>query len=125
MATFPALAPLSRQYEPGDYSVSTETGFGGGNVRFLHTDRAGGNALELRYEGLTAAEMQLIRDHYRGQQGGALSFALSDEAWAGTDTITPDMGPWPIFWRYASPPEETAARGGGLIDCTVSLEGVA
>lgn len=123
MATFPALRPVARQYDAQVYPVTAEAGFGGGEVRFLHEFAGSGATLSLIFEGLTSAELKLIRDHYRGQQGGVLSFALSAEAWAGNGTIPADLGTWFAFWRYASPPEEESPRG-GIGNVTVTLVAV-
>jgi hypothetical protein len=119
MAAFPALRPASRQYSFGTFPVTEERGFGGGSVRFLHADVSSGLALELGYEALTQAEAKLLRDHYRSQQGGYLSFILSAEAWAGHTDLT-TLAPTTTQWVYADQPEESH-RKGGLVDVTVQL----
>lgn len=123
MADFPALRPAARRYGLAVYPVTHEAGFAGGGTRFMHEYAGSGQTLELEFQGLTLAELQLIRDHYRGQQGGLLAFALSDEAWAGNTSIPPDLGPWPVFWKYAAPLEEDAPRG-GIGGVRVQLEAV-
>ncbi len=122
MADFPALAPASRRYSMGIFPVTTETGFGGGSIRFLHGSTSSGHTLELGYSNLTQAEAKLIRDHYRGQQGGYLSFSLSTEAWAGHTSAT-DLVPTTTKWKYAAAPEESQ-KIGGYVDLTVSLVSV-
>ena len=122
MATFPALRSASRQYSMGIYPVTTETGFGGGSVRFSHGATPSGHTLQLGFVALTAAEAKLLRDHYRGQQGGFLPFSLSPEAWAGHSSAT-DLAPMTTLWVYAQAPEETHKRG-GLVDVTVQLQSV-
>lgn len=124
MATFPALRPVARRYSLPVYQVTVEEGFSGGEGRFIHSSWATGHTLELQFERLTNAELKLIRDHYRGQEGGFLSFPLSSEAWAGNSAITADLGPVPVFWRYSAPPSEASPRG-GIGNLTVSLESVA
>ena len=119
MAAFPALSPASRRYSMGTFPVTTETGFGGGNIRFLHGTTSSGHTLELGFSNLTQAEAKLLRDHYRTQQGGYLSFALSAEAWAGHTSAT-DLVPTTTQWVYAAQPDETHKRG-GLVDVTIEL----
>lgn len=119
MATFPALKPATRRYSMGVYPVTEERGFGGGSVRFSHGTTSYGHTLELGYIALTAAEVKLLRDHYRTQQGGYISFPLSTEAWAG-HTSTTDLVPANTYWRYASPMEELH-KPGGYIDVSVQL----
>jgi hypothetical protein len=119
MATFPALKPATRRYSMGVYPVTEERGFGGGSVRFNHGTTPHGHTLELGFTALTAAQAKLLRDHYRGQQGGYVSFPLSTEAWAGHTSFT-DLVPATTYWRYASAPEETH-RTGGYVDVSIAL----
>ncbi len=122
MAAFPALRPATRRYSMGTFPVTTKTGFGGGSVRFRHGATASGHTLEMGFSNLTQAEAKLIRDHYRGQQGGYLAFSLSTDAWAGHTSAT-DLVPATTRWRYAAPPAEQQ-KSGGFVDLTVSLESV-
>jgi hypothetical protein len=119
VAIFPALEPSTRTYDLGDFSMSRAAGFGGGEVRFMHAgaDPIGHDA-SLGYELISGAELTLIRDHYRGQDGSHLSFQLPAIIWQGH----PVGGILPTFgrWRYAGPPDETH-RSGDLYDVTVSL----
>lgn len=119
MATFPALKPATRRYSMGVYPVTEERGFGGGSVRFSHGTTPYGHTLELGFIALTAAQAKLLRDHYRTQQGGYVSFPLSAEAWAGHASFT-DLVPATTYWRYASAPEETH-RTGGYVDVSIAL----
>lgn len=119
MANFPALRPAVRRYTMGVLPVTTETGFGGGNIRFLHGTTSSGHTLELGFSNLTQAEAKLLRDHYRGQQGGYLSFALSSDAWAGHTSAT-DLVPTTTKWVYAAQPDETH-KSGGYVDMSVQL----
>lgn len=116
---FPSLAPVTRRYSMGIFPVTTESGFGGGSIRFLHGSTSSGHTLELGYENLTATEASLIREHYRLRDGTHQSFLLSAEAWAGHTSAT-DLVPTTTRWKYAGPPEETHKRG-GLVDVAVSL----
>lgn len=122
MADFPALEPKSRSYDMGSYPISERPTFAGGSMRFRHGTVARGHGLQMVFFHLSAAEGKLIRDHYQGQQGGYLAFALSADAWRGHDSMT-DLVPSTTRWRYAEPPEETH-KDGGYMDVTVSLVSV-
>lgn len=119
MASFPALKPATRRYSMGVFPVTEERGFGGGSIRFRHGNTAYGHNLELGFTALTAAQAKLIRDHYRNQQGGYISFQLSGEAWAGHTSFV-DLVPATTYWRYSAPPEETHMDG-GYVDMSVAL----
>lgn len=119
MATFPALAPSTRRYSMGIYPVTTETGFGGGSIRFLHGSTSSGHTLELGFNNLTQTEAKLLRDHYRGQDGSHVAFNLSTEVWAGHTSMT-DLVPATTLWRYAAIPQEVQKRG-GYVDVTIPL----
>ena len=119
MAAFPAIVPSTRRYGFGLFPVTTETGFGGGSVRFLHGDTRYGVNLELVYETISQAEALQIRDHYRGQNGGARSFLLPNAIWAGHGDPS-NIVPLGTAWVYAAEPAETH-RSGLLFDVTVQL----
>jgi hypothetical protein len=118
-AAYPPLTPSGRSYSMGRFAVSREVGFGGGQVKFLHSDRVSGLTMELNYENLTQAEMASIRDHYRGQQGSFVSFLLPAEVWAGQSNVA-NIVPAGMRWKYQGPPEETQKRG-GYVDTSVAL----
>jgi hypothetical protein len=118
-ASYPTLTPTGRSYSMGRFAVSREVGFGGGQVKFLHSSRVSNLTMELSYENLTQAEMASIRDHYRGQQGSFVSFLLPAEIWAGQSSVS-NIVPAGMRWRYQEPPEE-AQKSGGYVDTTVSL----
>lgn len=103
----------------GSFPISEERGFGGGSIRFLHGATCTKHTLELGFVLLSQSEAALLRDHYRQQQGGYLSFTLSAEAWAGHTSQT-DLVPANTAWIYSRPLEENH-RKGGLVDVTVAL----
>jgi hypothetical protein len=119
MAAFPALEPKTRAYSFGAYPVSEESGFVGGAVRFRHGTTSFSHTLALGFTALTEAQAKLLRDHYRAQQGGYLSFPLSPEAWAGHTTFT-DLVPATTLWRYATQPQEDHLSA-GYINVSISL----
>ena len=120
MAIFPALEPYRRSYDFGDFAMSEVSAFGGGSVRFTHADEPLGHRLTLEYLEISDADITAIRTHYRGQQGGYLSFTLPAIIWQGhpdVETMVPASG----RWKYASELEEQHLRG-KLYDVTVSLQ---
>jgi hypothetical protein len=119
MAAFTAIVPSTRRYGFGLFPVTTETGFGGGSVRFLHGDTRYGVNLELVYETIDQDQAQEIRNHYRGQHGGARSFLLPNVIWAGHSDPA-NIVPLGTAWVYAAEPAETH-RSGLLFDVTVRL----
>ena len=120
MAVFPALEPYGRSFDFGDFAMSEANAFAGGSMRFTHADEALGHGLTLEYLEISEAEMTAIRDHYRAQQGGYLSFTLPAIIWQGhpdRTTLVPVAG----RWKYADAPEETHLHG-KLYNVTVSLQ---
>jgi len=101
------------------FPVTTETGLGGGSVRFLHGPNRYGIQLELGYEYLSQAEAQRLRNHYRGQDGGARSFRLPTAIWAGHSSPA-NITPTSTAWVYSEQPNETH-RHGLLFDVSVRL----
>ena len=120
MAAFPVLEPYGRSFDFGDFAMSEANAFGGGSMRFTHSDEALGHGLSLEYLEISEADMTAIRDHYREQQGGYLSFILPAIIWQGHTTVTTLV---PAFgrWKYTAPPEEDH-RQGKLYNVTVSLQ---
>jgi hypothetical protein len=119
MAIFPALEPVTRRYSMGVFPVTEEKGFGGGSVRFRHSTTAYSHNLELSFAALTQAEVKLLRDHYREQQGGYIAFPLSTEAWVGHTSFT-DLVPTSTHWRYAAQPQEDHLTA-EYVNVTISL----
>lgn len=107
MATFPSLTPSTRTLSYGDYSQTTYEGVSGVNVRFKYGADRLQQVLTIGYQYLTESQMQQLLDHYDGQQGSLIAFALSAEVWAGYATV-----PVPAVdyeWRYTGPFDVTLA----------------
>jgi hypothetical protein len=121
MADFPSLKPSERRFRLGIYPVTTERGFGGGNIRFLHGPQSSSHELELQFLWLSQSEAELIREHYRGQQGGTLAFDLSAAVLTGNTYYSSMVAT--VAWRYSEPPEEEQLSG-GLVNVAVRLESV-
>ena len=122
-ADFPEIEPTGRAWDFGTYAMSEAPAVGGGAIRFNHATDAVGMTLTLTYADLADDDLQLIRDHYYGQQGGYLSFLLPAVIWLG-HTSTSDVAPATDRWIYAGPPQEGDAKPGGFYDLTVPLRHV-
>lgn len=119
MATFPSLEPLARSYGLGAHPVSDVVAPNDDLVRFIHDAIHHGVPLQLEFPAISQADADLIRDHYLGQRGRAVSFDIPVSVWL-THTDTDDVVPTGTQWRYASPPARRA-RSGNLFDVSVSL----
>lgn len=119
MATFPSLVPATRSYSLGEFPVSIETGFGGGNVRFLHNTNSSGVVLDLTFTALTQENAKLIRDHYRGQDGTHVAFDLPVSLWQGQSSAS-NIVSSAVLWRYAQSPTEDHLEI-GRITMTIQL----
>jgi len=101
MATFPALKPNARRLDLGNFPQTEYVGTSGVAIRFLYsTNRLIMYKLSLAYNSLTESNITLIYDHYAGQQGSLIPFALSAEVWAGYSSIPIDAANYK--WRYAN-----------------------
>lgn len=102
MATFPSLEPTARALSLGNCPQRDYEGTSGDVVSFKFGSDRVGQVLTLGYEYLTETQAQSIIDHYRGQQGFAISFGLPSAVWSGYTTV-----PIPATdyeWRYVSEP---------------------
>jgi hypothetical protein len=119
MATFPALVPSSRQYVFGDYPVSVDSTISGNSIRFLHGANQFAYSLNLIFNSITQPKADLIRDHYRSQNGSHIPFELPSEVWQGYSSASAVV-PAATLWRYSTTVQETH-RPAGTFDLTVSL----
>lgn len=119
MATFPSLEPDNRSFDLGGYSLSTTSSISGTTVRFVHGDEITGHDLTLAFLDRSDDDLAAIREHYRGQDGGHVSFQLPAIIWQGHSTDS-DVVPITGRWIYAGPPEETH-KDGGIHDVAVAL----
>lgn len=103
MPTFPAIAPASRTFTPGDYPHSPFVALSGEQSRVRHSDAVLGASLELEFVRLTEAERLSIETHYLGQYGEMDSFPLPPETFSGFNPY--DFIEGAGLWRYAEPPE--------------------
>jgi hypothetical protein len=120
MATFPAIEPSDRSFDLGDFPTTTAASFNGDEVRFNHGEDAVDHDLSLVFTGRSDSVLEQIREHYRGQSGGHVSFRLPPIIWQGHSTDS-DIVPITGRWKYIGPPEENH-RKGGLHDVVVRLQ---
>lgn len=110
---FPALAPTSRNFNPGDYPIRQFRSQSGAEVRILYGDSRTGMTLELSYDNISDANAELFLQHYSDTKGTYDTFTLPDEAktgWSGSSGAIDVSGV--NAWRYAEPPAVTAIRPG-------------
>lgn len=124
MADFPAITPTSREFQLGQFPVKTYRALSGAVIRRSFGNKAFGHTLSLQFENVSETVVNAIIDHYNGQGGGTLGFALPAEVFSGysNDLRSRAQNPAGIEWLYAEPPSiETIRRDRSTI--TVNLVG--
>ena len=124
MANFPALKPSARSFQLGQYTVKTYRAMSGAVVRRSFGNKAFGYTLDLQFENVPEETVNTIIDHYNGQQGGTLGFAIATAVFAGyTVTLQGKVrNPSGIEWLYAEPPSVSSVIK-GISTVTVKLIG--
>jgi len=124
MASFPALKPSARSFQLGQYPVKTYRAMSGAVVRRSFGNKAFGYTLDLEFANIPEATVNTIIDHYNGQQGGTLGFAIAIVVFAGyTVTLQGKVrNPSGIEWLYAEPPNVSSVIA-GISTVTVKLVG--
>ena len=101
MTLFPWLVPNEISYGQGESNVSEYSSFGLGPIRFRHSQYINGQNLNLNYRGLSQANVELIRKHYRDVGGTHGSFAAPTSIWGGVNLASASS-----LYRYADTPTE-------------------
>jgi hypothetical protein len=124
MANFPALKPSARSFQLGQYPIKTYRAMSGAVVRRSFGNKAFGYTLDLQFENVGEDTVNTIIDHYNGQQGGTLGFAIATAVFAGyTVTLQGKVrNPSGIEWLYAEPPNVSSVIA-GISTVTVKLIG--
>lgn len=104
MAAFPALMPLRREWEFPKFPTVNYESPGGNTISFEFGSTPTDQPLKLIYELISEAEIQLIRDHYLGQQS-VHPFTLPAIVFAGY-TIEYSIFEASLEWLYSQEPEE-------------------
>lgn len=88
-------------------------------VLFSYSSNRYGIRLTLIYDLLSQSDAQLLRSHYRGQQGATDPFLLPSVIWSGHSSPS-NIAPTSTLWLWNSEPPEDH-RSGLLFDVPVSL----
>jgi hypothetical protein len=100
---FPALIPSARTYVPGNVPQVQRVALSGVTVGYRQGNRRVEQTLQLAFNNISEADLDLIKAHYVAQDGSYGIFYLSPEVWNGYATP-----PVPLLsdyaWRYASAP---------------------
>lgn len=100
---FPALIPSARTYVPGNVPQVQQIALSGSTVSYRQGNRRVEQTLQLAFNNISEADLNLIKAHYLAQDGSYGIFYLSAEVWNGYTTP-----PVPLLsdyaWRYASAP---------------------
>jgi hypothetical protein len=100
MADFPAIVPNARSFGLGNSPQSEYVAPDGVDVRFLFNEtKRIGQTLTLTFRALTETQINLITDHYVGQEGSLIAFDLPSEIWSGYTTVPVSASDYQ--WRYA------------------------
>jgi len=106
MSLFPALAPSSRVYTPGDVPAARQQALSGAVTGYRLGNRRIAQTLQLVFSHLVESDMDLIKAHFIDRKGTFDIFYLPVETWNGYTTP-----PIPILsdyaWRYVGPPTIT------------------
>ena len=100
---FPALIPSARVYIPGDVPQQQQVTLSGMNSGYRQGNRRIAQTLQLAFNNISEADLDLIKAHYIDRQGTFDIFYLSVEVWNGYATP-----PVPLLsdyaWRYGGAP---------------------
>lgn len=103
MSTFPALIPSARTYVPGNVPQVQQIALSGSTVAYRQGNRRVEQTLQLAFNNISEADLDLIKAHYIAQDGTYGIFFLPVEVWNGYDS--PPVGIIADYaWRYAAPP---------------------
>lgn len=101
--TFPALVPSARTYIPGNVPQVEQVALSGVRTAYRQGNRRAEQTLQLEFNNISEADLNLIKAHYVAQDGSYGIFYLSAEVWSGYTTP-----PVPLLsdyaWRYAAAP---------------------
>ena len=104
--TFPSLVPSTRLYVPGNVPQVRIGSLSGMSTAYRQGNRRVEQTLQLTFNNISEAQLNLIKAHYVAQDGSYGIFYLPAEVWSGYATP-----PVPLLsdyaWRYAGPPTIT------------------
>lgn len=122
--TFPSIKPSARTYKMGAYPIKVYRALSGATVKRSFGNRPTGYQLDLRFERVSDATVNLILDHYTTTGGGFNRFTVPDALFAGmTDSLRGRIqAPTGVKWEYADAPRLESVFP-GLSNVSVSLLG--
>lgn len=122
MAIFPSIKPNGRSLVIGNFPQTEYTGTSGVSTRFIYSlTYQISYSLSLTYSNLLEVDITALYNHYDGQQGSLLPFALPAVIWAGYSSVPVDAATYE--WRYIEP-LQIVPSGINRFNTTVSLESV-
>lgn len=107
MSTFPALAPTSRVYVPGNVPSALQQSLNGTVTGYRFGNRRIAQTLQLVFSHLVQSDMDLIRAHFDDRKGTFDIFFLPAEIWGDYSGASPVKLLDNFAWRYASTPSIT------------------
>tara|TARA_R100000781_G_scaffold83723_1_gene51562 strand:- start:797 stop:1162 length:366 start_codon:yes stop_codon:yes gene_type:complete len=112
---FPAIAPSSRTYIPGNFASSSINVLSGKETNVRHSSTAFGHQLKLKFKSVTTSQRHEIVSHYM-LHANFETFDLTTTTLVATNLTFPTS----YEWRYSDSPE--IEEDEGQIDITIKLE---
>lgn len=103
MTTFPALAPSSRVWIPGNAPQTVVSSVSGYSTRISHGSSRFGDALLLSFNNRSEADSLSITQHFINQNGTRDAFALPAAVFAGLNDYSQLITNGNL-WIYSTPP---------------------
>lgn len=121
MADFPSITPNARSLSLGNFSQGEYVGPSGVEFRVLYNNtKRVQQILTLTFNAITETQASSITDHYSGQQGSLISFALPSVIWSGYSSVPISASDYQ--WRYSGGFSVERAAVTGRFNIQVTLE---
>lgn len=121
MADFPSITPNARSLTLGNHSQGEYVGPSGVEFRVLYNEtKRAQQVLTLTYIALTETQANSITDHYTGQQGSLIPFALPSVIWSGYSSVPISASHYQ--WRYSGGFAVDRAPTPGRFNIEITLE---
>jgi len=115
MATFPAYAPTSRQFNPGSYPQKSYRSLAGIVVKRSFGNKPTDATLRLDFNNIDDTKVVAIINHYRTQTAANQRFKVTATTMAGLSTsltALADGSADNLRWEYSQPPAVESVRPG-------------
>jgi hypothetical protein len=121
MADFPAITPNARSLTLGNFPQGEYVGPSGVEFRVLYNStKRVEQFLTLTFTAITETQANSITNHYSGQQGSLIAFALPSAVWSGYSSVPISASHYQ--WRYSGGFEVERAGVPGRFNVEVTLE---